>query len=99
VRCRRPADQAAAFGPVDQAGDAGLVQAQVPGKLLHGGLAITQHAEQAQLDDRHPAFRGDLPQHALYQEGQLSQAVDDPQVRCLRQRVRRRVVGHVFHST
>jgi hypothetical protein len=80
VRGHGAPDQAAVLRPVDQAGHAGLVQAEVPCQLLHAGAAVAQDAEQAQLDDRHSVFGGHLAQDALHRERELNQAVHDPQV-------------------
>jgi hypothetical protein len=64
-------DQAAAFGAVDQAGDAGFVQAQVPGQLGHGGGAVPQDAEQAGLGDRQVVLGGPALEDGVDREGEL----------------------------
>ena len=87
VRVAGAHDQAAPPGPVDQTGHAGLVQAEIPGQLLHAGLPVTQHAEQPERRDRHVIPGGGPAQDLLDQERQLNQAVGDPEIhgtgRCL----------------
>ena len=75
-------DQAAALGAVDEAGDAGLVESQEPGQLVHRRRAVPEYAQQARLDDRQVALGRPALEHALDQEGELGKSVDGAQ--CLR---------------
>ena len=77
---RNAHDQAAALGTVDKPGDAGLVESQQPGQLVHGRPSVAQHTEQARLDHREVVFRGPVLEHAVNEEGELRQPVDGTQL-------------------
>jgi hypothetical protein len=58
VRSARALDQPAPLGPVDQAGDARLLELQVAGEVQHRGFAVAQDPEQAKQRDRQPVPAG-----------------------------------------
>jgi hypothetical protein len=69
-------DQAPALGAVDQAGDARLVEVKEACELVHGRLAVPQHAEQARRRDRQVVLGGAPLKQARDHEGELRQPVD-----------------------
>jgi hypothetical protein len=75
VRRRHAGDEAAPLRPVHQAGDTRLVEVKQPGQLVHGRLAIPQHAEQPRRRDRQVVLVGSPLQHAHDEERELSQPV------------------------
>ncbi len=70
-------DQAPFLRPVDEAGDARLVELQEAGEEEGPRFAVAEDAEQAHLDDREVLARRDPSHHALDQERGLDEGVDE----------------------
>lgn len=75
-----PLDEVAPLRPVDQPGDARLLELEYAGELEHADLPVAQHAEQPQLGDREVVPGGDAPEQRLDYERELDEPVHQAEV-------------------